>query len=49
MEFNSMMPNSSCVGMDAYLLRKDLLEYLVEDALSPRKIQFCGGCAHAKR
>ena len=40
MEFNSMMPNSSCVGMDAYLLRKDLLEYLVEDALSRGKYSF---------
>lgn len=40
MEFNSMMPNSSCVGMDAYLIRKDLLEYLVEDALSRGKYNF---------
>ena len=40
MEFNSFMPTSSLVGMDCYLIRKDLLEYLVEDAISRGKYNF---------
>ena len=41
MDFNSFMPTSSLVGMDCYLIRKDLLEYLVEDAISRGKYNFC--------
>lgn len=37
MEVNSMMPISSNECMDAYIIRKDLLEYLVEDAVSRGK------------
>lgn len=40
MEFNSMMPTSTAVGMDIYIVRKDLLEYLVEDAISRGKYDF---------
>ena len=40
MEFNSMMPSSPYVGMDAYIIRKDLLEYLVEDTLARGKYDF---------
>ena len=37
MEFNSMLSDSKKVGMDTYILRKDLLEYLVEDCVSRGK------------
>lgn len=37
MEMNSAMPTSSLIGMDTYIIRKDLLEYLVEDASSRNK------------
>ena len=40
MEYNSLMPTSPSAGMDAYIIRKDLLEYLVEDALSRGKYNF---------
>lgn len=42
MEVNSFMPTSKCLGMELYLIRKELLEYLVEDALSRGKYNFVG-------
>jgi glucose-1-phosphate adenylyltransferase len=40
MELNSEMSNSKNVGMDVYIIRKDLLEYLVEDCASRGKYNF---------
>ncbi len=40
MELNSEMSSSKNVGMDVYILRKDLLEYLVEDCISHGKYLF---------
>ncbi|MEI6100579.1 MAG: glucose-1-phosphate adenylyltransferase subunit GlgD [Eubacteriales bacterium] len=40
MELNSEMSNSKNVGMDTYIIRKDLLEYLVEDCASRGKYNF---------
>lgn len=40
MELNSEMSSSKNVGMDVYILRKDLLEYLVEDCVSHGKYLF---------
>lgn len=40
MELNSEMSNSKNVGMDTYIIRKDLLEYLVEDCSSRGKYNF---------
>jgi len=42
MEFDSMLPSAATesIGMDAYLIRKDLLEYLVEDAIARGKYNF---------
>ncbi len=37
MEMNSAMPTSSLIGMDTYVIRKDLLEYLVEDSTARNK------------
>lgn len=37
MEMNSAVPTSLLVGMDTYIIRKDLLEYLVEEASSRNK------------
>ena len=39
-ENNSVMPTSANAGMDTYLIRKDLLEYMVEDAFSRGKHNF---------
>ncbi|MEZ4357640.1 MAG: glucose-1-phosphate adenylyltransferase subunit GlgD [Eubacteriales bacterium] len=33
MELNPSVPRSNKIGMDIYLIRKDLLEYLIEDAV----------------
>jgi glucose-1-phosphate adenylyltransferase len=40
MELNSEMSSSKNVGMDIYIIRKDLLEYLVEDCVSRGKYLF---------
>lgn len=40
MEQDAFMPSSTNVGMDIYLIRKDLLEYLVEDATARGKYSF---------
>ena len=40
MEMNSAMPTSSLIGMDTYIIRKDLLEYLIEDATSRNKVDW---------
>lgn len=40
MEINSRAPKYSKAGMDIYLIRKDLLEYLVEEAASRGKSSF---------
>ena len=40
MEMNSAMPTSSLIGMDTYIIRKDLLEYLIEDATSRNKFDW---------
>ena len=40
MEHNSLLPSSNLAGMDAYIIRKDLLEYLVERAISQGKYGF---------
>ncbi len=37
MEMNSAMPTSNLIAMDTYIIRKDLLEYLVEDAAARNK------------
>jgi len=39
-EYNSLNSKSRKAGMDIYLIRKDLLEYLVEDAFSRGKYHF---------
>ena len=40
MELNSEMSNSKNVGMDTYIIRRDLLEYLVEDCVSRGRYDF---------
>ncbi len=40
MEFNSMLPTSTSTGMDAYVIHKDLLVYLTEDAIARGKYNF---------
>jgi len=39
-KINSPMTESSMVGMDTYIIRKELLEYLVEDCVSRGKFDF---------
>ncbi|MEG1991158.1 MAG: glucose-1-phosphate adenylyltransferase subunit GlgD, partial [Christensenella sp.] len=40
LEINSTASDSQKVGMDTYVMRKDLLEYLVEDCMSRGKYNF---------
>lgn len=40
MEMNSPLTDSRYVGMDTYIMRRDLLEYLVEDSVSRGKHRF---------
>ena len=40
LEINASTSDSSKVGMDTYVMRKDLLEYLVEDCMSRGKYNF---------
>jgi glucose-1-phosphate adenylyltransferase len=40
LEINSPLTDSKMVGMDAYIIRKELLEYLVEDCASRGKFNF---------
>ncbi len=39
-EINSPLADSKNIGMDAYIIRKELLEYLVEDCVSRGKYNF---------
>ncbi len=40
LEINATTSDSSMIGMDTYVMRKDLLEYLVEDCMSRGKYNF---------
>lgn len=40
LEINAALSDSKKVGMDTYVIRKDLLEYLVEDCMSRGKYNF---------
>ncbi len=40
MEFNPIMPTSTNMSLSAYLIKKDLLEYLVDDAISRGRYKF---------
>ncbi|MEF9864410.1 MAG: glucose-1-phosphate adenylyltransferase subunit GlgD, partial [Christensenellaceae bacterium] len=40
LEINAALTDSKKVGMDTYVIRKDLLEYLVEDCMSRGKYNF---------